>query len=149
MVDVEVQAHPDGVGRDQVVDLARLVEGHLRVAGARRERAEHHRRASRLAPHALRHLVEVGQREDHDRAAPRQAVQLLVPGILEGREALAGDEGRFRHQLAEEGLDRLRAQEHRLLAAARVQEAVGEHVAALAIGGELDLVHGQELDAAV
>jgi hypothetical protein len=33
--------------------------------------------------------------------------------------------------------------------APRPQKAVGEDVAALAVGGELDLVHGQELDPAV
>ena len=34
MVDVHVEAHADGVGGDQEVDLARLVERHLGVAGA-------------------------------------------------------------------------------------------------------------------
>ena len=41
------------------------------------------------------------------------------------------------------------AQEHGLVPAARVQQAVGEDVAALGIGAELDLVDRQELDLAV
>src|SRR6478736_9233591 len=44
--DVEVQTHADGVGRNQVVDFPRLKHGYLRVARARRKRAEHHRRAA-------------------------------------------------------------------------------------------------------
>ena len=149
VVDVEVEAHADGVGGHQVVHLARLVERDLRVARARGERAEHDGGSARLVPHALGHLVEVGQGEHDDRAPPRQPVQLLVPGVGEGGEPLARDEGRLGHELAQQGLDRLRAQEHRLREAPRAQQAVGEDVAALAVGGELDLVHGQELDPAV
>jgi hypothetical protein len=39
-----------------------------------------------------------------------------------------------------------RAEQKRLLAAARVQQAIREDVAALGIGGELNLVDGQEVD---
>ena len=46
MVDVHVEAHADGVGGDQEVDLAVLVQRHLGVARARRERAHHHRAAA-------------------------------------------------------------------------------------------------------
>ena len=49
MVDVDVEAHADGVGGDQIVDVAGLVERHLRVAGARRQRAQHHGGAAALA----------------------------------------------------------------------------------------------------
>ena len=34
MIDIEIEAHADGVGRDEIIDLARLVEFDLRVAGA-------------------------------------------------------------------------------------------------------------------
>ena len=40
---VHVEAHADRVGGDQVLDLAGLVHRDLGVAGARRERAQHHR----------------------------------------------------------------------------------------------------------
>ena len=49
MIDVHVQAHADGVGGYQEIDLTGLVEGDLGVAGARREAAHHHRGASALA----------------------------------------------------------------------------------------------------
>ena len=41
VVDVEIEPHADGVGGDEIVDVAGLVERDLGVAGARRERAEH------------------------------------------------------------------------------------------------------------
>ena len=41
------------------------------------------------------------------------------------------------------------AEQQRLLAPARMQQAVGEDVAALGIGGELDLVDGEEVDVEV
>jgi hypothetical protein len=37
VIDVEVEAHADRIGRDQEIDVARLIEGDLRVAGARRQ----------------------------------------------------------------------------------------------------------------
>ena len=66
VVDVEVEAHADGVGGDQEVDVARLVERHLGVARARAERAQHHRRAAALAADQLGDGVDLGGREgDH------------------------------------------------------------------------------------
>ena len=32
VVDIEIEPHPDGIGRDQIVDIARLVQGNLRIA---------------------------------------------------------------------------------------------------------------------
>ncbi len=37
MVDIEIEAHADGVGRDDVIDVAVLVEIDLGVAGSRAE----------------------------------------------------------------------------------------------------------------
>ncbi len=45
--------------------------------------------------------------------------------------------------------DRLGAEEHRLDHAARVQQAVGEDMAAVGVGAELDLIHGDEFGMAV
>ncbi len=53
MVDVHVQAHADGVGGHQEVDLAGLIKGHLGVAGAGAEAAHHHRRPAALAADQL------------------------------------------------------------------------------------------------
>src|SRR5262249_10566563 len=42
MVDIHVETHADSVGRDQEVYFPALSEPHLRVAGARTERAHPH-----------------------------------------------------------------------------------------------------------
>ena len=55
----------------------------------------------------------------------------------------------LRHQAVQQRPDRLGAQEHGLDHAAGMQQAIGEHVAAVGIGAELDLVHRQELGVAV
>ena len=62
VAEVHVEAHADRIGRDQVVDLAGLVEGDLGVAGARAERAEHDRGAAALAAHQLGERVDVLRR---------------------------------------------------------------------------------------
>jgi hypothetical protein len=43
VIDVEVEPHADRVGRDQIIDVAILKHRDLRVAGARRQRAQNHR----------------------------------------------------------------------------------------------------------
>ena len=48
MVDVHVEAHADGVGRHQEIDLAGLEQLDLGVAGAGRQRPHHHRRPAAL-----------------------------------------------------------------------------------------------------
>jgi hypothetical protein len=53
VVDVHVQAHADGVGGHQEVDLAGLVERHLGVAGAGAQGAHDHGRAAALAADQL------------------------------------------------------------------------------------------------
>ena len=70
MVNVEIEAHADRVGGDQIVDIAGLVELDLGIAGARAERAQHDRGATALAPHQLGDGVNlVGREGDNRRAA--------------------------------------------------------------------------------
>src|SRR5205807_830539 len=40
VIDVEIEAHSDRVGRNQIIDVARLIERYLGIAGARRERTQ-------------------------------------------------------------------------------------------------------------
>ena len=87
VVDVEVEAHADGVGGDEVVDVAGLVELDLGVAGARRQRAEHDRRAAALAADQLGDGVDLLGREGDDGRARRQARDLLLAGEGELRQA--------------------------------------------------------------
>ena len=145
VVDVEVEAHADGVGRHQEVHLPGLVEAHLRVAGPRGEGAEHEGGPALLAAEAGRDLVELAHREDDDGRARRQLAEALRLGVAQGGQAGPRGEGRAREELVEEGPDGLGPEEPRLESAARVLDAVGEDVAALAVGRELDLVHGEEV----
>ena len=59
MIDVEIEAHADGVGRHEEVDVAGLVERDLGVARARAERAEHDGGAAALAADQLGDGVDV------------------------------------------------------------------------------------------
>ena len=146
VIQVQVEAHADGVGGDQIVDLAGLEHGDLGVARARAERAQHHGGAAALAAQELGHGVDLGRGEgDHGRAR-RQARQLARAAVGERREARPGDDLGLGHQPAQDRTDRLGAQEHGLFQAARVQQAVGEDVAPVRIGAELDLVDAQEGD---
>ena len=141
---VHVEAHADRVGGDQMLDLAGLVHRDLGVARARREGAQDDGGPALLAPDDLGQAVDLGGGEGDDRTAARQPVQLAVAGEGEDREAGAADHLGLGHQPPQDRADGVRAKEHGLLAAARVQQAIGEHVAALVIGGELDLVDGEE-----
>jgi len=43
VIDIEVEPHPYRIGRHQIIDVAGLEHRHLRVAGARGQRPQHHR----------------------------------------------------------------------------------------------------------
>ncbi len=145
MVEIEVEPHADGVGRHQKVHVAVLIELDLGVAGARAERAEHHRGAAALTAHQLGDGVDVVDREGDDGRAAGQAGDLLLAGIGEVRQARARHEIGAGKQLANGIAHGRRAEQQRLVEAARVKQAVGEHVAALGVRGELDLVDGDEV----
>ena len=78
VVDIEVEAHADGVGRHQEVDIARLIERHLRVARARRQRAQHHGGATALAADQFGDGIDFGSGEGDERGARRQPGDLLL-----------------------------------------------------------------------
>ncbi len=145
MVEIEIEPHADGVRGHQEVDIAVLVERHLGVARAGRERAEHDRGAAPLAPDQLGNGIDIVRREADDGRAARQPRDLLVAGIGELRQP------RPRHQIGagQHLADRVAhgggAEQQRLVQAPRMEQAVGEDVAPLAIGGELDLVDGDEI----
>ncbi len=150
VVDVEVEAHADGVGGDDVVDVAVLVEVDLRVAGARRQRAQHHGGAALLPSQPFGDGVDLLRREGDDGRAARQARDLLLAGEGELGHARSGDELGARQQLKQRLLHGGGADEQRLVEAAAVQQPIGEDVAAVEVGGELHLVdrHKGEVEVA-
>ncbi len=83
--------------------------------------------------------------EGDDGAARRQAAELAMPGMLQPRQTLADLDLDSGQKLADQGGHARRAQEQGLVAAARMEQAIGEDVASLRIGGQLDLVDRQEL----
>ena len=60
VIDVHDEAHAHRVGGDEEVDLPRLVHGDLGVAGARRQRAEHHRRTAATTTQAIGEVIDLG-----------------------------------------------------------------------------------------
>ena len=149
MVQIHVEAHADRVGGDKVIDLARLEQSDLRVPRARAERAQHHGGAAALAPDQLGQREHIGDRKGDDGAARRQSRHLLGADIAQRRKARAAHELDVGHEAADEAADRLGAQEHGLGEPARVEQPVGENMAALAVAADLDLVHREKLDRAV
>ena len=149
VVDIEVQPHADGVGGDEEVDLAALVEGDLGVARAGGQGAEHHRGAAAAGPHPLREVVDPGHREGDDGGARRQPAHLQAAPVAQGREPGVAADGDVGRQSGHHSPHGVRAQEPGLAPAAGVQQPVGEDVPPLGVGGELDLVDGEEVDAPV
>ena len=106
----------------------------------------HHGGAALLAADQLGDLVDLAGRERDHRGARGQPRDLLLAGVGELRQPRPGDEVGAGHEIGDAVAHRLRAEQQRLELAARVQQPVGEHVAALGVGGELDLVDRQEVD---
>ena len=146
---VHVEAHADRVGGDEIVDLAALEHRDLGVASGGRERAHDHRGAALEAAQHLGERVDLLGREGDDGRARRQARELDAAGIAQGREARAADDLGLGQQLADDRLQRVGAEDQRLLAAAGAEHAVGEDVAALRIDAELRLVDRGEGEVAV
>ena len=146
VIDIEVEPHADGVGGDQEVDVAGLIERDLRVARARAERAQHDGRPAALAADQLGDGVDLGRREGDERRARRQPRDLLLAGVGELGKPRTRDEVGAGNEVADGIAHGLGAEQQRLLPAAHVQQPIGEDVAALGVGGELHLVDGEEID---
>jgi hypothetical protein len=144
VIDVEVEPHADRIRRDQIFDVALLVEFHLRIAGARAERAEHDGGTAALAADQLGDRIDLVGGKGDDGGALRQAGDLLLAGIEQVRQARPLDDGDAGKQVLQDRPHRAGAKQQRLVAAAQMQDAVGEDMAALEIAGQLDLVDGDE-----
>ncbi len=144
VIDIEIEPHADRVGRDDVVDLAALEERDLLVAGFGTECSHHHCRPAAKPPQHLGDGVDLVGAEGHDRAARRQARELARPDMRQGGKPRPVRYLRFGDQLAHQRFERGRAEQHRFLTAAGVQQPVGKDMAALAIGTDLRFVKRHE-----
>ena len=99
VVDVHVEAHADGVGGDQVVDLAGLVHRDLGVAGARATARPSRRRSRRAGgASARRSRRRRRPRRRRRRCARGRRVSFFGAGIGERGEARPRDDLGLRHQ---------------------------------------------------
>jgi len=144
VIDVEIQSHADRIGGNQIVDIAVLEHRHLRVARARRQRAQHDRGPAVLAADQFRDRVDLVGGEGDDGGAARLAGDLSVAGKFEARQARPRHDRGAGQQALDDRAHGGRTQQHGLVAAAAMQQAVGEDVAAFKIGRDLDFIDRKE-----
>ena len=149
MADVHVEAHADGVGGDQIIDLAALEHRDLGVARRRRERAHDDRGAALEPPQHLGERVNLLGAEGDDRRARRQPRQFDAAAVAQGREARAADDLSFGQQFADDRLQGGGTEDQSLFAAADAEHPVGEHMAALGVDAELGFVDRGEGEVAL
>ena len=104
----------------------------------------HDGRAAALAADQLGDGVDLFGGEGDDGRAARQAGDLLRTGIGELRQARARDDFDAGQHLAQDAGHGAGAEKQCFLAAAHVENAVGEDVAAFEVAGQLHLVDGDE-----
>ena len=144
VIDVEVQSHADRVGRDQIINVAGLEQLNLRVSSARRQRAQHHGRAAVLAADQLGDRINLVGREGDNRGAPGLPGDLAIAGEFELRQPRTRDDGGAGQQPLDDRAHGGRAEQQRFVAAAPIEDAVGEDVPAIEIGCDLDFVDREE-----
>ena len=140
VIDVEVEPHADRIGRDQIIDVAGLEHRHLRVAGARRQRSQHHRGTAMLALDQFGDGINLIGRKRDDRGAPRLPRDLAVAGEFQLRQPRPGDDAGAGQQPLDDRAHGGGAEQQRFVAAAPMQDAIGEDVAAFQIGRDLDFI---------
>ncbi|CDP51774.1 hypothetical protein [Devosia sp. DBB001] len=146
VVDIEIEAHADGVGGDKEIHFPALVEFDLRVAGTGRQRAHDHGGPAALAADEFGDGVNLRRREGDDGRALGLARNFPRAGIGERGKARPVDDLGMRQQLTDDRGHGGRAHEQGLGYAAGVEDAVGEDVATIEIDRRLHLVDRDTLD---
>jgi len=144
MIDIEIEPHSDGIGCNQEIDITGLIEFDLGIAGARTERAHHHGRAAALTAHQFGNRVDLVGRERHDGGTGRQSGDFFLSAIGEHRHARPRDHVEARDDPLQQPAHRRRPEQQRFLAAAQVQDPVGENMAPLQVTGQLHFVDGDK-----
>jgi hypothetical protein len=113
VIDVEIEPHADGIGGDEIFDVARLIELNLRVAGPRRERTHDDGSAAALAADQFRDLIDLfGGKRDH-RRTPGQPCELLLAAEGELRQPRAGQHMGAGQEVPDHRANGLRAEHQR------------------------------------
>ena len=144
MVDIHVQPHANGIGGDQKIHLARLIHGNLGIARARAQTAHHDGCAAALLADNLGNGVNIVGGKRGDGRPARQAREFLgtVPTQF-GKPRAALD--RRVEQVFQNRRHGGCAEQQSLVTPARVQNAVGENMPALKVGGKLHFVNGNKI----
>ena len=145
MLDIQVQPHADGISRHQVIHIAILIQSHLRIARARRQRAHDHRTAPFLAADQFGNRIDIFYTEAHDSAARGHAAYLFRTCIRKLRHAFTALELHARHQRGNRRAHGIGPHEQRFMQAARMQKPVGKDMAAISISAKLDFVDGDKI----
>ena len=134
VIDIKVQAHPDRIRRNKIIDFAILVERDLCVSGSRAKRAHHHGRAAFLTADQLCNGIDVVDGEPDDGASRRHPADLFCAGINQLRHTFTLDKTRLGHQFGNRPPHRVRPQKKGLMQPPRAQQTVGKHMPPLGIG---------------
>ena len=145
VLDVEIETHADGIGSNKVIHVAVLIQSHLGVPGARRQRPHHHRAATLLPPDQFRNRIDVFDREADNGTSGRHPADLPRPGAGQRRHPLAFKKRHMRHEPGNRAAHGVRAKKQRLMQTTGPQQPVGEDVPAVEIGAQLDLVDCHEI----
>ena len=77
VLDVKIEPHANGICGHQIIDIAVLIQSHLRVAGAGRQRPHHNRASALGAPNQFGDGIDVVHREPDNGAAFGHPADLL------------------------------------------------------------------------
>ena len=78
MINIHIEAHADGIGRNEIIHIAVLIERHLSITGPGAKRAHHHGCTAALAPDQFRDGVNAISGEVDNRSAPWQLGELFL-----------------------------------------------------------------------
>src|SRR6202023_4023878 len=146
VINIQIEPHPDRVGRDEIFDVAGLIELNLCVAGSRRERTKNNRCAAPLPANEFGNGIDLlGGERDNCRPTGKPA-DLFLSGERELRQARPGDDVRSGQKPLDEGAHRLGSEHQGFLAAAIIEHAIGKYVSALKVCRELHLIYSKECD---
>ena len=145
----EIKPKANRIGRDQVIDLTRLKELDLGIAGSWAEVAHDHRAATVNPPHLVGQAIDLGGGEGDNRRAARQFLDLAGRTVAQFRKPRTGNDLEPWQQMIQHRPQRFRAQNQGLVKPAGVKQPLGEDVASLRIRRQLCLVDGDQGEVAV
>lgn len=146
VIDIEIETHAYGVGRDDEIDVAVLIHLDLRVARARTERTEHDGGPAALAADEFGNGVNFLGRECDNGRAGRQARQFALAGEGQAGQARPRYHGYIRQQPLHQRPHGGGPDDDGFFPPAPMQKAVGKNAAAVEIGRKLYLVDRDESD---